>query len=350
MLIWPSYRLVSKYILPTSMKIIIPMAGRGTRLSPHTFTTPKSLIPIAGKPIVQRIVEDTAKICDDEVDEVAFVIGHLSKEIEDSLIKIAENIGAKGSIYYQENALGLGHAVLCAKESLVGKVVVVYGDTLFKADLKLDSSKDGIICVYKVEDPRPFGVVTVDADNMITGFVEKPQEFVSDLAIIGVCYFQNGEYLRSELQYLVDNNITQKGEYQITSAMENMRAKGTKFFVCEVTEWLDCGNKDATVYSNSRILEIDMNIQRTSNFVNQNSIIIEPCFVGEGVQLINSIIGPYVSVGENTILDNSIVKNSIIQANSRILHAELSNSMIGNNAEFTGTSNDASISDFSTIR
>lgn len=326
------------------------MAGRGTRLSPHTFTTPKALIPIAGKPIVQRIVEDTAKICDEPIEEVAFVVGHFGQETEDKLIKIAENVGAKGKIYYQEVALGLGHAVLCAKDSLDGKVVVVYGDTLFKTDLILDTSKEGVVCVFKVEDPRPFGVITIDEKNMITGIVEKPQDFVSDLANIGVNYFQHAEILKEELQYLVDNNITQKGEYQLVHAIENMRAKGTQFFIAEVNEWLDCGNKDSIVYSNSRILEFDKEISRTSNFENENSIIIEPCYIGEGVHLNNSIVGPYVSVGENTLVDNSIIKNSVIQTNAKILHAELNNSMIGNNAEFTGTSDDASISDFSTIR
>ncbi len=333
-----------------SMKIIIPMAGMGKRMRPHTLTTPKPLIPIAGKPMVQHIVEDITKVCDEQVDEIAFVVGRFGKEAENNLIAVAESLGAKGSIYYQDEPLGTAHAIMCAKECLTGKIVVAFADTLFVANFKMDSSQEGIIWVQKVEEPKPFGVVKLDANNMITEFVEKPQEFVSDLAIIGIYYFKDGEYLKSELQYLLDNKITEKGEYQLTNALENMKAKGTRFTPGKVTEWLDCGNKDATVYTNQRILEVNKNKVRNANFVNNNSTIIEPCFIGENVQLIDSTVGPYASIGGNSVVKNSIVKNCIIQTNSKILNAELSNSMIGNYAEFTGKSSDVSMSDFSTIR
>lgn len=334
------------------MKIIIPMAGMGKRMRPHTLTTPKPLIPIAGKPMVQRIVEDITKVCDEKVDEIAFVVGRFGKEAENNLVKVAENLGAKGSIFYQDEPLGTAHAIMCAKECVTGKVVVAFADTLFKADFKMDSSQEGIIWVQKVDDPKPFGVVKMDAAGVITDFIEKPQEFVSDLAIIGIYYFKDGDYLRKELQYLLDNDIKEKGEYQLTNALENMKAKGTKFTPGKVTEWLDCGNKDATVYTNSRILEF---IKEKETLVhasakNQNSKIIEPCFIGEGVQIIDSVVGPHASIGANTVIENSIVKNSIIQTNSKIKNAELSNSMVGNFAEYTGKSKDVSLGDYSTIK
>jgi glucose-1-phosphate thymidylyltransferase len=332
------------------MKIIIPMAGMGKRMRPHTLTTPKPLIPIAGKPMVQRIVEDIIKVCDEKVDEIAFVVGRFGKEAEDNLVKVAESLGAKGSIFYQDTPLGTAHAIMCARECVTGKVVVAFADTLFKADFKMDSSKEGIIWVQKVEDPKPFGVVKIDHHDVITDFVEKPQEYVSDLAIIGIYYFKDGDYLRNELQYLLDNDIKEKGEYQLTNALENMKSKGTKFSPGKVTEWLDCGNKDATVYTNSRILEFNKELPRTSKFSNVNSKVIEPCYIGEGVQLINSTVGPYASIGSNTVIENSVVENSIIQTNSKIKNAELFNSMIGNFSEFTGKSNDVSLSDYSTIR
>ncbi|MGZ4053916.1 MAG: sugar phosphate nucleotidyltransferase [Bacteroidia bacterium] len=333
------------------MKIIIPMAGMGKRMRPHTLTTPKPLIPIAGKPMVQRIVEDITKVCDEKVDEIAFVVGRFGKEAENNLIKVAESLGAKGSIFYQDQPLGTAHAIMCAKECVTGKVVVAFADTLFKADFKMDSSQEGIIWVQKVDDPKPFGVVKLDAGNVITDFVEKPQEFVSDLAIIGIYYFKDGDYLRRELQYLLDNDIKEKGEYQLTNALENMKAKGTKFTPGKVTEWLDCGNKDATVYTNQRILEFIKNTGIVSKtHKNNNSKIIDPCFIGENVQLINSTVGPHVSIGEGSVIENSIVTNCIIQTNSKIKNAELSNSMIGNFSEFSGKSNDASIGDYSTIR
>lgn len=332
------------------MKIIIPMAGMGKRMRPHTLTTPKPLIPIAGKPMVQRIVEDIIKVCDEKVDEIAFVVGRFGKEAETNLVKVAESLGAKGSIFYQDSPLGTAHAIMCAEECVTGKVVVAFADTLFKADFKMDSSKEGIIWVQKVEDPKPFGVVKIDNNGVITDFVEKPQEFVSDLAIIGIYYFKDGDYLRKELQYLLDNDIKEKGEYQLTNALENMKSKGTKFSPGKVSEWLDCGNKDATVYTNSRILEFNKEMPRTAKFSSVNSKIIEPCYIGNDVQIINSTVGPCASIGDKTIIENSVVENCIIQTNSKIKNAELNNSMIGNFAEFTGKSNDASISDYSTIR
>src|ERR1041385_729292 len=211
------------------MKIIIPMAGMGKRMRPHTLTTPKPLIPIAGKSIVQRLVEDIVSVSNEKVDEIAFIIGDFGKESEESLKKIAIDLKAKASIFYQDEALGTAHAILCAKEALKGKVIVAFADTLFKADFKLDDSKDGIIWVQKVEDPRPFGVVKVNERNMITEFVEKPENFVSDLAIIGIYYFKDGENLRKELEFLIEHNIKDKGEFQLTSALANMKDKGLNF-------------------------------------------------------------------------------------------------------------------------
>jgi glucose-1-phosphate thymidylyltransferase len=333
------------------MKIIIPMAGMGKRMRPHTLTTPKPLIPIAGKPMVQRIVEDIIGVCDEKVDEIAFVVGRFGKEAENNLVKVAESLGAKGSIFYQDEPLGTAHAIMCAKDALTGKVVVAFADTLFKADFKMDSSQEGIIWVQKVDDPKPFGVVKIDSKNIITDFVEKPQEFVSDLAIIGIYYFKDGDNLKKELQYLLDNNLREKGEFQLTNALENMKAKGVKFSPGKVTEWLDCGNKDATVYTNQRILEFIKNTPLVSKtVVNTNSTIIPPCFIGENVKLINSTVGPHVSIGDGTIIENATVKNSIIQTNSVIKDAQLSNSMIGNAAYFTGNSSDTSLSDYSTIK
>jgi len=240
------------------MKIIIPMAGMGKRMRPHTLTVPKPLIPVGGTPIVQRLVEDITKVCGEKVDEIAFIIGPtFGKEVEADLLAIAKTEGAKGSIYYQDVALGTAHAIMCAEKSITGKTVVAFADTLFKADFTMDTNQEGVIWVQKIEDPRQFGVVKVDKDGIITDFVEKPEHFVSDLAIIGIYYFKDGDYLKSELKYLLDNDIKEKGEYQLTNALENMKAKGTKFVPGKVTEWLDCGNKDATVYTNQRILEFD---------------------------------------------------------------------------------------------
>jgi glucose-1-phosphate thymidylyltransferase len=332
------------------MKIIVPMAGRGSRLRPHTLTIPKPLVPVAGKPIVQRLVEDITKVCGETVDEIAFIIGDFGEQVEKDLVTVAENLGAKGSIYYQEEALGTAHAILCAKDSLEGNVVVAFADTLFRADFTLDAAAEGIIWVSQIDDPSAFGVVKLNEDNIITDFVEKPTEFVSDLAIIGIYYFKDGEYLKNELQYLIDNNITDKGEFQLTDALENMKKKGTKFAPGEVNEWLDCGNYKATVYTNQRVLEFIKNENIVdSSLKSEDSVIIEPCFIGKNVELKNSIIGPHVSIGDNTVVKNSIISNSIIQTNTFIRSSNFKNSMVGNNTNIKGKAKEYSIGDYNEI-
>ena len=333
------------------MKIIVPMAGRGSRLRPHTLTIPKPLIPVAGKAIVQRLVEDIVKVCGQEVDEIAFVIGDFGAVVEESLVKVAEGLGAKGTIYHQDEPLGTAHAILCAQESLEGNCVVAFADTLFKADFTLDNSKDGIIWVSQIDDPSAFGVVKLNEENIITDFVEKPETFVSDLAIIGIYYFKDGNNLKTELQYLLDNDIKDKGEYQLTNALENMKNKGIKFSPGEVEEWLDCGNKNATVYTNERVLEHNGNIISASAII-ENSEIIEPCFIGENAIIKNSTVGPHVAIGDNTLVENSVITKSIIQNETKIIDAKINNSMIGNKVSFNGNNmeQEISIGDFSEVK
>jgi glucose-1-phosphate thymidylyltransferase len=331
------------------MKIIVPMAGRGSRLRPHTLTVPKPLVPIAGKPIVERLVEDITRVCGQKVDEIAFVIGDFGKEVESELLNIAEGLGAKGSIYHQHEALGTAHAILCAKESLNGPVVVAFADTLFRADFKLDSSKDSIIWVQQVKDPSAYGVVKMDDNSVITHFIEKPTEFVSDLAIIGIYFFKDGSNLRNELQFLIDNNITDKGEYQITDALENMKLKGLKFYPGKVDEWLDCGNPKAAIHANKRVLGFSENKHERSGLKLDNATIIEPCYIGANVQLSNCTVGPYVSLGDGSVVSDSLLKNSIVQNNTTLKNADLEDSMIGNNVTYKGGSKQVSIGDYSTI-
>ncbi len=335
------------------MKIIVPMAGRGSRLRPHTLTVPKPLIPIAGKPIVHRLVEDIAGVIHQKIEEIAFIVSRdFGAQVENDLVAIAEKLGAKGTIYYQEKPLGTAHAIMSAKESMNGPVVVAYADTLFRADFTLDTTADSVIWVKQVEDPSAFGVVKLNNKNEIIDFVEKPQEYVSDLAIIGIYYFKSGETLREELQYLLDNNITKGGEYQLTDGLENMKQKGMKFVPGKVDEWMDCGNKNVTVETNSRMLGFLHNDGKdlvSDTAVLENSTIIPPCFIGKNVVLKNATVGPNVSLGNNTIVENSIVKNSLVQTQAVIKNAVLDNAMIGNHAAFNGKFTSISIGDYSVI-
>ncbi|MCA6078067.1 sugar phosphate nucleotidyltransferase [Fulvivirga sedimenti] len=334
------------------MNIIIPMAGRGTRLRPHTLTVPKPLIPIAGKPIVQRLVEDIAKVYDGEISQIGFIIDRdFGAQIEADLKQIAAAVGSEGVIFYQDEKLGTAHAILCAADLLEGNVTVAYADTLFKADFNLDASKDAIIWVQQVDDPSAFGVVTVNDHGIITEFVEKPKKFVSDLAIIGIYYFRDGANLKAELQYLIDEDIRKGMEYQLTDALENMKKKGLEFVPGQVSEWLDCGNKDATVYTNKRYLEYLSNEKLIHDSVQlKNSVIVPPVFLDENVTIENCIIGPHVSVGKGSAIKNSIIQNTIIQTHSELNNIHLKNSMIGNYVTFEGTISDVSLGDYNNIQ
>ncbi len=335
------------------MNLIIPMAGRGSRLRPHTLTVPKPLVPIAGKPIVQRLAEDLTASLSEKVDHIGFVIGDFGDEVEDQLLSIAADLGAQGHVYTQDRPLGTAHAILCAHDLLEGPTMIAFADTLFRADFNFNvSDTDGLIWAQRVEDPSAFGVLKLDEDGIITDFVEKPKEFVSDLAIVGIYYVRDGAALKREMQYLVDNDIKDKGEYQLTNALEALKAKGTKFRPGKVEEWLDCGNKAAVVHTHQRVLELkaDSEQLRHNTASVSNSVIIEPCYLGKGAKVLNSVLGPHVSVGANSIVESSVVRNSIVQDGSTVTSANLANSMIGNQASYTGEPADVSAGDYSEIR
>lgn len=334
------------------MKIIVPMAGRGSRLRPHTLTVPKPLIPIAGKPIVHRLVEDIAGVINQDIEEIAFIIHKdFGKQVEKELVAIAEKLGSRGTIYYQNEALGTAHAIMCAKDSMQGPIVVAYADTLFRADFTLDTSADSVIWVKQVDDPSAFGVVKLDGERIVD-FVEKPKEYVSDLAIIGIYYFKSGETLRAELQYLLDNNIVKGGEYQLTDGLENMKQKGLKFVPGKVDEWMDCGNKNVTVETNTRMLGFlhqDGENLVDANVKMENATIIPPCHIGADVVLINATVGPNVSLGRGCHVIDSTIKNSLVQTHAHIKNANLDNAMIGNHASFDGKFTSISIGDYSVL-
>lgn len=337
------------------MKIIVPMAGIGSRLRPHTLTIPKPLTVIAGKPIVQRLVEDITSVVNQKIEEIAFIIGPAAKgfpaDTQEKLLEIAATLGAKGSVYVQEEALGTAHAIYCAKASLSGPCVVAFADTLFKADFTLDASADGAIWVKQVEDPSAFGVVKLQ-DGVITDFIEKPKDFVSDLAIIGIYYFKDGEKVRDEIQYLIDNNLRENGEYQLTNVLESLKQQGAQFIPGKVDAWMDCGKKDPTVDTNTQVLGFEhangANLV-ASSVVLENSEIIQPCFIGENVVLKNSKIGPFVSIGSGSVVENSTITNSLIQNHVSIKNAKLSQAMIGNHATFNGDFSSVSIGDYSEL-
>lgn len=332
------------------------MAGRGSRLRPHTLTVPKPLIPVAGKPIVHRLVEDIVGVLNEEIDEIAFILGDpafFGDEVVESLKNLASGLGAKPTIYRQLDPKGTGHAIMCAKESLSGPAVIAYADTLIRATFDLDKDADAVIWTKKVDNPEAYGVVNLNEKDEIIELVEKPTEYVSDQAVIGIYYFKDVSQLKDELQYVLDNNIINGGEYQINDGIKRMMADGKIFKTGTVDEWMDCGNKEVTVETNQRMLGILLDAKApliSKTLTNDNSKIIEPCFIGENVVLKNSEVGPYVSIGEGTIVEDSTIKNSIVQTNSKIMNANLDNAMIGNYATFDGKFTNVSIGDYSELK
>ena len=338
------------------MKIIVPMAGRGSRLRPHSLTVPKPLIPVAGQPIVHRLVKDIAKVLKQPISEIAFILGDAAwfgDEVVSSLKALAQELGAKPSIYRQDKPLGTGHAIMCAKPSLSGPAVIAYADTLIRAQFDLDPEADSVIWTKQVDNPEAYGVVKLNAHKNIVELVEKPETFVSNQAVIGIYYFKDVAVLKDKLQNILDENITNGGEYQINDGIKRMMADGKVFKTGTVDEWMDCGNKAITIKTNQRMLEFikaDGIEQLVANSARlENSNIIEPCFIGENVVLKNTTVGPFVSVGKDTFIENSMVKNSLIQTHTVIKNAHLENAMIGNHVKYDGNFKAVSLGDYSVL-
>ncbi len=332
------------------------MAGRGSRLRPHSLTVPKPLIPVAGQPIVHRLVRDIAKVLNEPIEEIAFVLGDpawFGDDVVASLEALATSLGAKASIYRQDLPLGTGHAIMCAKPSLSGPAVIAYADTLIRAKFDLDQMADSVIWTKEVENPEAYGVVKLNESGDIVELVEKPQTFVSNQAVIGIYYFKDVAVLKDKLQEILDENVTNGGEYQINDGIKRMMADGKIFKTGTVDEWMDCGNKAITVETNGKMLDFlkeDGEEQLIADSVHlENANIIEPCFIGEDVVLRDATVGPHVSIGNGTIIENSTIKNSLIQTHSSIKNANLDYAMIGNNVKYNGEFSSVSLGDYSEL-
>ena len=332
------------------------MAGRGSRLRPHTLTIPKPLIPVAGKPIVHQLVTDITQVLGEPIEEIAFILGDpafFGEDVVTSLQELGENLGAKVSIYRQLDPKGTGHAIMCAEPSLSGPAVIAYADTLIRATFNLDKEADSVIWTKRVNNPEAYGVVNLNEKGEIIELVEKPKTFVSDQAVIGIYYFKEVGELKKELQYVLDNEIIHGGEYQINDGIKRMMAAGKIFKTGTVEEWMDCGNKEVTVETNGKMLQFLMNDGKqllSDKYTSENSKIIPPCFIGDNVVLKNTTVGPFVSIGNETILENCTVKNSIIQTQSVIKNATLDNAMIGNHVMYDGNFTQISIGDYSELK
>ena len=332
------------------------MAGRGSRLRPHSLTVPKPLIPVAGQPIVHRLVKDIAKVLKQPIEEIAFVLGDpawFGEEVVSSLTELAESLGAKASIYRQDQPLGTGHAIMSAKPSLSGPAVIAYADTLIRAEFDLDPTADSVIWTKRVANPEAYGVVKLNSEENIVELVEKPESFVSDQAVIGIYYFKDVAILKAKLQEVLDENVMNGGEYQINDGIKRMMADGKIFKTGTVDEWMDCGNKAVTLETNAKMLGFlaaDKEEQLVHpSVVLDNATVVQPCFIGKGTVLKNTTVGPHVSIGKNCVIENSIVKNSLIQNDTTIKNAKLDEAMIGNHVKYNGEFTKISIGDYSVL-
>lgn len=332
------------------------MAGRGSRLRPHSLTTPKPLISVAGSPIVNQLVLEIAKVVDEPITDVGFILGDpafFGGDVEKSLVGLAEGLGAKAHLFRQDEPLGTGHAIMCAAEILEGPTVVAYADTLIRANFKLDSVADAVIWVKQVDSPESFGVVQLNDDNTIVNLVEKPQTFVTDLAAIGIYYFKEIERLKDALGSVISHKLKTGKEYQINDGILAMIKDGAIFKPGTVSAWMDCGNPEVTIQTNSEMLSIKFaegaNLVHTSAKV-ENSTVIPPCSLGKNVTVKDSTIGPGVTVGADTTVESCELKNSLIQNNSKIQNLKCENSMIGNHVHYNGNHTFVSLGDYSILK
>lgn len=330
------------------MKLIIPMAGRGTRVRPHSHTTPKPLLPVAGTMIVERIVETFSRTLDGTIDEIVYILGpDFGQEIKDRLTEMSERHNAKASFGVQEVAKGTAHAVSCAGEKLNGEVIIVFADTIFDTDKTVTvEGADSVIWLKEVDDPSRFGVA-VEKAGKITDFVEKPTEPISKLAIIGVYYFKKGQELMKEIQYLLDNNIVGHGdEYQLTDALDRLLKNDNVFKKATVEEWLDCGTLPAWLDTVGQILEKEDHDYGEY----EGTIIHPPVYFGDDVEITGSEIGPNVSVESGTTIKNSTVKNTIIQHNASLNGCDLDGCTVGNHADLNGVKGEIHVGDHSILK
>ena len=324
------------------MQVIIPVAGAGTRLRPLTYTQPKVLISVAGKPILSFIIDE---LLENGISDFIFVIGYLGEKIKEFVENNYPHIHAK--FVTQENREGLGHAIWRAKEMIdINKELIIQlGDTIVDIDIKkIMAESYSTLGVKKVEDPRAFGVAEIDADGFIKAVVEKPSIPKSNMALVGFYFIRETEQLMDALEYIVNNQLRNNSEFYLTDALMKMISDGVKFKSQKVDSWFDVCKKDILLETNAILLK-----KLAEKAVNlgkyENCIIVPPVSVAKGVKIKNSIIGPFVSIGENTEINYSIIKNSIIGSYTRLENVVLHSSLIGSDSSIAGLSQSLNIGD-----
>lgn len=326
------------------MQALIPVAGVGTRLRPHTYTQPKPLIPVAGKPIIGFIIDELLSV---GIRDFVFVIGYLGERIQQY---VEEHYPDIQKVFIQQpTRLGSGHAVWMAREALdvEQELLIVFGDTIFDVDWERMLAKGhSSLGIKKVDDPREFGVADVEA-GWVQSVIEKPQIPLSNMALVGLYKIADVRALVRAVDIMVENDMRSHEEFQLTDAIQTMLKAGVKFEALEVKNWFDCGRKDILLETNAMLLKKKKQTaevqQRTAKI--QNSVIVPPVYIGQDCKIINAVIGPNVSIGEGAQIHHSVVKNSIIGSYAFIEEVVLKGSIIGNDASIKGLSQSLNIGD-----
>jgi glucose-1-phosphate thymidylyltransferase len=328
------------------MKAIIPVAGIGSRMKPHTQTQPKSLIPVAGKPILGHIIDSLKKA---GVNEFVFIIGYLGDKVEQYVSQNHQD--CKSSFVIQTLGKGIGHAIWLAREEISNDepVLIVLGDTIFEADLqKVIREGKSSLGVKKVEDPRQFGVAELDETGNISRMIEKPNIPRSNLALVGLYFIKETAVLKQCLEYNIENEIRTQNEFHLTDALQCMITKGVEIGTFTVDSWFDCGKREVILQTNRNLLKVITDNGITQETRDKN-IIIPPVYISPKAKVENSIIGPDVSIGDEAVINRSVIKNSIIGQHAEIRSAILDNSLIGSDSTLVGAVHSLNIGDSAEI-
>lgn len=326
------------------MKAVIPVAGAGTKLRPHSYTQPKALIPLAGKTVLSFIID---QLRDAGINEFVFIVGYLGDKIRDYVSAKYPDMQAQ---YVQQiDRQGIGHAIQLAKQAVNNdEVIVVLGDTICEYDVhEVVQSPHSMLGVRKVEDPRSFGVAEIESKEFVTRVVEKPNIPKSNMALVGIYKIKESSILFDCLEKNVTEGIKTHGEYELTDALDCMIKQGVQFRSFKVDSWFDCGKKETLLESNATLLKKFGS--PASNYTLENTVIIPPVSIGEGCDIKNSIIGPNVTIGENSVVNYSIVRNSIIGSFSNLFDIVLEASIIGSDTGLKGETRTLNIGDNTNI-
>ena len=335
------------------MKLFIPMAGKGTRLRPFTLTCPKPLLQINDKTIVEHLINQISSKLTAQIDEIIYILGdeaYFNSDIVTSLTLIANKYNAKTKVYRQLDQLGTGHAIMCAEDSLEGPSIIAYADTMIQGQISIDSDVDGIIWVKKVKNPSSYGVVRLDEKQNIIDLVEKPQTYVSDLAVVGIYYFKDISIIRDELKIHLNEKLSPGKEYLLNYGIERMIKNKKVFKSQEIETWMDCGTPRLLIESAKKIMNSQINSEENNSFAKTGNVKIKPpVFIGKNVKIKDSEIGPFVSIGDDTDISNSNIESTLIYNSVKVSNADIKNSILGAYSIYDGSNMEIFLGDYSQI-